>query len=189
MTIEKNKKIINENIYMEKENKNKEVKEVKGVTETPEVTETQEITDVPKLKILTDFLLDLKVLSKLEVNQKLVIRNNQLNIDSTYFQSVNRYISNDSRENTLNYIEELNNNLSNEIENILDNYSKNKNIQDSPSNILINISQNLKLACKGLINLTTTYLNDQFNKSKIEIIIEQFQLKITKISEYIEIKK
>lgn len=179
---------------MEKENKKKEVKnvEAKGLTEISEVKdekEVSEVTDVPKLKVLTDFLLDLKVLSKLEVNQKLVIRNNQLNIDSTFFQSVNRYISNDSRENTLNYIEELNNNLSNEIENILDNYSKNKNIQDSPSNILINISQNLKLACKGLINLTTTYLNDQFNKSKIEIIIEQFQLKITKISEYIEIKK
>lgn len=144
---------------------------------------------IKKEKSLTDYLLDLKVLSKLEVNQKLIIRENQLNIDTTYFQSINRAFTGDSRVSTLQYIEELNNNLSNEIENILDNYSKNRNIQDSPSNILINISQNLKLACKGLTNLTSTYISDNFNKSKIEIIIEQFQLKITKISEYIQIKK
>ena len=142
-----------------------------------------------KEKELSEFILDLKVLSKIQVSNKLSIKESHINIDDSYFQFINRYLNSNSRESSIKYIEDINLGIDNQIEKILSEDVKEKHLNDTPSNLLMIISQNLILAIQGLRNLIITYTDDHFNKSKLEIIIDQFQLKITKISEYIQIKK
>lgn len=149
----------------------------------------QEIETISEEKELSDYILDLKVLSKIQVSNKLSIKESHINIDDSYFQCINRYINNDSRESSIKYIEDINAGIEAEIEKILSENTENSHLKDTPSNLLMNISQNLILAIQGIRNLIITYADDNFNKSKLEIIIEKFQLKITKISEYIQIKK
>lgn len=153
--------------------------------------EAETISEVneEKEKELSDYILDLKVLSKIQVSNKLSIKESHINIDDSYFQCINRYINNDSRESSIKYIEDINARIDSEIEKILNENTENSHLKDTPSNLLMNISQNLTLAIQGIRNLIITYADDNFNKSKLEIIIDKFQLKITKISEYIQIKK
>ena len=158
-------------------------------SDSSELDSSESITKIKKEKVLSDYLLDLKVISKIKAFNKLIVRDEHINIDDTYFQSVKRYFNNDSREITINYINEINLGIEKEIQNILSNYDQLNNLRDTPSNLLINISQNLNLATGGLRNLIVTYGEDNFNKSKLELVIDDFQLKINKISEFIELKK
>ena len=142
-----------------------------------------------KDKELSDYILDLKVLAKIQISNKLSIKDKHINIDDSYFQSIGRYLNNDSREQSIKYIEDINKSIDNEIEKILNETDNKEHLKDTPSNLLMNISQNLTLAIQGIRNLIYTYTDDNFNKSRLEIIIDQFQFKINKISEYIQIKK
>lgn len=159
--------------------------EIKNTNKHQEIETTSE----EKEKELSDYILDLKVISKIQVSNKLSIKESHINIDDSYFQCINRYINNDSRESSIKYIEDINAGIDTEIEKILSENTEKSHLKDTPSNLLINISQNLTLAIQGIRNLIITYADDNFNKSKLEIIIDKFQLKITKISEYIQIKK
>lgn len=166
-------------VFSEKE------REIKNANKHQEIETTSE----EKEKELSDYILDLKVISKIQVSNKLSIKESHINIDDSYFQCINRYINNDSRESSIKYIEDINAGIDTEIEKILSDNNEESHLKDTPSNLLMNISQNLTLAIHGIRNLIITYSDDNFNKSKLEIIIDKFQLKITKISEYIQIKK
>ena len=138
---------------------------------------------------LNDLILDLKIISKIKPNNKLIILNNKLLIDDYYFfNAIIRYYKNQNRENTINYIQNLNKNIDEEINKIILNKENDNDIlKDNPSNILVNLSHDLTQAVNGLKNLILTYNNDNFLVSKIEMIIYNFELKIRKISELLKI--
>ena len=153
---------------------------------------------------LDSLLLDLKIISKIEEGDKICVSNNSnLSIDnSTVLQSVKRWYNNDSREATIDYIENTLNNtlfitnliLKNETEKQLSNKQKKDNLVQSISemNIIENLhfkegnSQLLKRfyleminATDGLKNLKVTYQTDVSISSKIQIIIDKENINFT----------
>ena len=139
-----------------------------------------------------DLILDLIILSKLKANQKLCIINNSLFIDIKFFKSITRYYNNDSRLNTINYLEHLDKKLTIELEELIKTFNidkKDKYLLETNTNILINLNYNLKLSLMGINNLIQTYINDEVIKSRIELLITNFELKNRKITELLIIKK
>jgi hypothetical protein len=133
---------------------------------------------------LETIILNLKIIAKIQIGNKLCINEKNIYIDNTYFQSIYRYIYDNSRSKTIDFLEYLDKELSIKIENILNN-SNNPELDlflNTRESILVNLNHNIQLSLVGLNNLKDTYDNDQFTKSKIEIIINSFELKIKKIS-------
>ena len=58
---------------------------------------------------------------------------------------------------------------------------------NSKENILLNLSHNLNLSLIGLNNLINTYSTDEYTIAKIELIINNFELKIRKISNILKV--
>ena len=150
--------------------------------------ELEETIDKPKT--LDEIVLSLKILANIKYNDKLCIRNNCLAINSW---AVLRYYYNDSRESTIQYLEKLFNDLSNEIEKLKVTYNDNENslsyFTEDPSYTLLNVCHNLKLSQTGLSNLLLTYNSDIYTKSRLEILQKNIDLKVRKISELLVLQK
>ena len=144
-------------------------------------------------KNINDLILDLKIISKLKPSDKLSIINNKITIDSSYLSGFYRFWSNDSREKTIKYLYDIDINLTIEIGKLIEsmnNYDSNLNFFiDDPSNILINLSHDLCLSLTGINNLKLTYVNDDYIKSKFEILINNITLKIKKIARLLHVNK
>jgi len=140
----------------------------------------------------SDIILDLKILSKLKKDEKLLIYNNKLMIDTSYLKSISRIFNRNSRDNTISYLENLDIKLNKEIENsvlTLNGSISNTNyLKEDPSKILINLNLDLNLCLVGLNNLIHTYTNDEVIKSRLEILINNIGLKTRKISELLVVK-
>ena len=142
-------------------------------------------------KSYDDLILDLNILSKLKTNQKLCIIDKKLCIDIKYFKSITRYYNDDSRVNTINYLECLDKKLKNELEKLIKTFNDDKNdeyLQETNTNILINLNHYLKLSLFGINNLIQTYINDEVVKSRIELLIKNIELKNRKITELLVVK-
>jgi len=140
-------------------------------------------------KKLNDFILDLKIISKIKPGNKLYVVENNIFIDDYYYLAgIVRFFTNQTRNDTIKYIEKLNKDLEREINNILEKKTTSNNLlDDNPSNVLVNLSHDLTQGINGLKNLSLSYASDNFTLSKIEMIIYNFELKIRKISEVLKI--
>lgn len=143
---------------------------------------------------LDSLILNLKIISKLKPGYKLSIKENvnkfnELYIDNSYLQYFYRIISYDSRETTILFLEKLDEEISKIIQKLVKTENDNSiNFLNSNENLLLNISHNLNLSIEGLSNLINTYLYDEYAISKIEIIKNNFELKIRKISNIFKIE-
>lgn len=136
---------------------------------------------------LESLMLNLKIISKLKPGYKLSIKeNNEIFIDTSYLQYFYRIFSDNSRINTTKFLDELDLHISFKIEEIVNSYDSNLFL-NSKENILLNLSQDLNLSLVGLRNLIKTYDSDEYIISKIEMIINNFQLKIRKISNILKV--
>ena len=137
---------------------------------------------------MTQIISNLKEYDKLSTSDK-----NILIIDSpSLLQCIYRTIYGDSRDETLNKIE----NIINEIFSITDNLLErsqhnnsyfNKNFDDDISTTFQSIVLNLSESVKGLQNLKITYLKDVSITSRIDLIINKVQNRITKIVQLLQI--
>lgn len=145
---------------------------------------------IEKPKSLDEIILSLKILANIKYNDKLCIRNNCLSINSW---AILRYYNNDSRESTIQYLEKLYTDLSNEIEKLKTTYNNKETVlsyfTEDPSYTLLNVCHNLKLSQTGIYNLLLTYNNDIYTKSRLEILQKNIDLKIRKISELLVLDK
>lgn len=144
---------------------------------------------------LDSLILNLKIISKLKPGYKLSIKesNEQVNdiyIDTSYFQYLYRMFSDNSRDNTTKFLELLDKEITKKIEELVkqENYNDSNMFLNSKENILLNLSHNLNLSLVGLNNLINTYANDEYTISKIEMIINNFELKIRKISNILKVE-
>jgi hypothetical protein len=144
-------------------------------------------------KTYDDYILNLKIISKLRDKDKLSIQNEELTIDYSYIPFLSRFFRDDSRIHTINYLKNLDVELNGLIENIMsiDNESNKKlkenKIKESSTDKLLNLSYNLSLSLVGLQKLRITYSNDDYIVSLLEILIGNFELKIRKISELLQL--
>lgn len=141
-------------------------------------------------------ILNLKIISKVKPGYKLSIKDNngQLNdvyIDTSYLQYIYRIFSDNSRNNTTQFLETLDKEITKKIEEIVkrENYNDSNMFLNSKENLLLNLNHNLNLSLVGLNNLINTYANDEYTISKIEMVINNFELKIRKISNILKVHK
>jgi hypothetical protein len=137
-------------------------------------------------KLLYNILLNLKVLGKIKTGHKLSIWEGNMCIDNTYVQSVNRWYNNNSRNTTVKFLENLDENITKKIEEllVLDDSSL---FLDTKETLLLDLNHHLKTSIDGLRNLISTYQSDELIISNLELILNNFNLKIKKISNIIKV--
>lgn len=145
---------------------------------------------------LDTLILNLKIISKLKPGYKLSLKENDskicdIYIDTSYLSYLYRFFSNNSRDQTTNFLESLDKEITKKIEEIVneEDYNDSDMFLNSKVNILLNLSHNLNLSLIGLNNLINTYIDDEYIISKIEMIINNFDLKIRKISNILKLYK
>lgn len=144
---------------------------------------------------LDTLILNLKIIAKLKPGYKLSLKENDnvtsnVYIDTSYLQYIYRIFSDNSRDNTTKFLETLDREITKKIEELVkeETFNDSNMFLNSKENILLNLSHNLNLSLVGLNNLINTYANDEYTISKIEMIINNFELKIRKISNILKVE-
>ena len=163
------------------DNKNPVHKEINNDTNKDETK--------PKNKI-EDILLNMKIISEINENDKLLTNNECLEIDTRYFQSFQRWWYEDGRDNTLIKLDEIIKILFSYIDqnyNSNDNNTITKNFKEGKTHLFQRIHRSLSNSIKGLENLKTTYKDDIKTISKVDLLIEKINIKIERMSQRIKI--
>ena len=114
---------------------------------------------------IESLILNLKLISKIKQNEKLIIDNKIIKVDVRLLQNVRRWLTSDNRNESIEYIEYIINETlkyvkSNQINNKTT-YSKDKIIEE------------LSNTSNGLDNLKSTYKLDNIITAKIDILKEK----------------
>ena len=143
-------------------------------------------------KFIDQNILNLKIISKIKENDKLLANKNLLEIDSPHlFQSVNRWYNKENRNIT---IEKLNNILEGtfKITKILLEKEKGnkeeKSLEDNNSQIFQTLILEMKNSLVGLENLKKTYSTDILISSQIDLLIGKLSTRIEKMTKLFTIK-
>ena len=124
--------------------------------------------------------INLKVLSKIKKNDKLIVLDNTLSTDNRFFQFIRRYISDDDRLKMIEHIEKIFTDCFQYY-----NYANNNYILPSDISIENNRSfkdrlvREIKNCLSGLQNIRYTYKEDLNISSKIDYIIDKCNIYIT----------
>lgn len=129
-----------------------------------DISINENIINNDKLDLLTidELILNLKLISKIKHNDKMIVIDKVIQTDQRLLQPIRRWWTSDTREDTVNYVELI---INQTIQYL--------NINNDNESIL----KELPLTIRGLDNLKSTYKADQLFKSKIDILKE----KITRI--------
>jgi len=143
-------------------------------------------------------LTNLKILSKLKSNNKLIFNEGKFSIDEwNYSQPLRRWWSQESRNNTLGHLESFIGGLFTIIDSIYsrelnggeasgDDYYPEVNtsnvFKEENSKILLQFVTEIGHAIQGLNNLKRTYKSDTATVSSLEIIIERLDVRSRKIA-------
>ena len=154
------------------------------------IQEIEEIEDIQKF--IDENILNLKIISKIKENDKLLANKSLLEIDSPHlFQSVNRWYNKENRNIT---IEKLNNILEGtfKITKILlekekDNKEE-KSLEDNNSQIFQNLILEMKNSLVGIENLKKTYSEDILVSSQLDLLISKLSSRIEKMSKLFTIR-
>jgi hypothetical protein len=131
-----------------------------------------------------DLLFNLRLLSRVENDTKLIIKHGNLDIDNRWIQSVRRFVTRDNREITCEVLKKIicsaeyhSNNLMNEInENENEDNEDNENKDNDKDRKLNDITLAIESSKIGLTNLTMTYKYDSSFISKINIYINSLDV-------------
>ena len=137
---------------------------------------------------LTDIILSLKILENIKYREKICIRNNCLAINSW---AILRYYYTDTRDEMINYLDKLFLDLSTIIDKLMNNLKnedKKSVLQEETSYTLQNLCYHLRLSKRGISNLILTYTNDITTISKLDIMYNNIDIKIRKISDLLILK-
>jgi hypothetical protein len=139
-----------------------------------EITSTYNINKEPETDInIEEIMLNLKMLSSINPNDKLYLEERLFKIDSpTIIQGFTRWFNDYSRTKTMENIDDLVGLTTIYIDTIF----KKTHITQDDNRICQNILVELSNVIKGLQNLKLTYSNDTFIQSKLEIIQEKFNV-------------
>jgi len=121
---------------------------------------------------LEDIFINLRLLSKLEVGNKLIKNNNNLNIDSSFLQSFTRWMNGTNRNDNLNFITYILNSAFDQIEKLI------KLNTSESTQLFIRLTADLKNCTSGLLNLKNTYYNDKLIQSEIDVMIDNIRTKL-----------
>ena len=129
--------------------------------------EPKDLNDYPELS-LEELYINLSLISKIEVGNKLIINEQFITIDNSYFGFIYRkYYYNMNREKILKYITYIYNLCFSIL---------NKNEFNEKDRVI----NYLNLGLNGLNNIKQTYSDDKLVQAKIDVIIENINININK---------
>lgn len=137
--------------------------------------ETQEENDFT----LDDIFVNLTLISRIEVGNKLIRNDKHVNIDTSYFPSITRWLYGQNHIDILKFI----NTILNKAFEYNDILTKDKN-EESRQN-LIRLNNILSNVINGLSNLMQTYHYDKLTQSSIEVMINTIRNKLNLQLKYI----
>ncbi len=151
-----------------------------GENKNDSVDKKKENNEKKQMDIET-IILNMRIISEIKENEKLVSNSECLEIDTRYIQSIQRWWYSDGRQNALIKISNIVNKL---FEFIDKTYGKNNEInndnkfQEDKTHLFQRIHIILLNSIKGLENLKITYKNDIKTITKIDLIIEKINIKV-----------
>lgn len=123
---------------------------------------------------IDDIFINLRIISKIEVGEKILNDDKYISIDSSYCKSITRWYYDINRKNNFTFI----NNIFQKTF-ILNNEILNNN------ELLIRLNNELKFSINGLLNYKQTYIYDKLFQSEIDVLIENIRNKIDQNSKII----
>jgi hypothetical protein len=151
------------------------------------MTTKDNITNFDTLSI-DEVLINLKIIGHIKKNQKLSIAEKLLDVDKyPFFQPLFRWINNDNRHDTVNFITHLLNESGRHTDELIDDIKKFKkdNVDEitkmHSEKLLISVRDELENAKQGLLNIKNTYNDNPKVKYTLERLSEKFDLVIEKI--------
>lgn len=121
---------------------------------------------------LDDIFINLTLISKIQVGNKLINNKKYINIDNNYFSFIYRWFNNIDRNSSINFINYI---LSQAF--IYNLELLNKSDVDSHL-LLFRLTTDLKNCINGLVNLKQTYFHDKLVHSELDVIIDNIRSKI-----------
>ena len=145
----------------------------------------EEIPEKITQKFIDTNILNLKIISKIKENDKLLANKELLEIDSpNLFQSVNRWYNNENRNITIDKLNEILEGTFKITDNLLKNTQKNKNknsLEENSSQIFQNLILEMRNSLVGLENLKKTYSNDILISSQLDLLNNKLNSRIEKM--------
>ena len=137
-------------------------------------------------------LLNLKIISKLEENDKLITNQDILKIDKpVLFQGVKRWYSKEGRETTMAKLNDIYNESFKITDNILadekNDQKENSNLEDSNSQIFQKFIVEFTNSLNGIDNLKKTYKDDIPMKSQLDMIGNKLSNRLEKMNKICKI--
>lgn len=147
---------------------------------------------------------NLRILSRIEVGDKLFFSNDQFSIDKwNYLQPITRWYYAESRTTSLQHLQEFINKTFQIVDMIYSNengggaieknyyveFAKPSVFKEESASILITFITDLKNATGGIANLKQTYKDDITVVSALDILIEHIHVRIKKINAILAIRK
>jgi hypothetical protein len=130
---------------------------------------------------IDNLFINLKVFSKIQKNDKLIINDSILQVDDRYLQSLRRWLSNDDRIRVVEHILKIYNDSFKYY-----NYADNNYILPSDISIENNNDFKNRLMCEiknsiiGLKNIKYTYREDSVMASKLDLLIDKSTIYINR---------
>lgn len=115
---------------------------------------------------IDDIILNLKMISKIKQNDKMVVINGIISVDIRVLKPLRRWYTADNREDTINFI-------SNIINNALKIATEKNNSTNNNGYYNESIKNELLSAIQGLDHLSATYKIDNLMIAKIDILKEK----------------
>jgi hypothetical protein len=130
---------------------------------------------------IEDIFINLKLISKIDVGDKLTFNNETnnryINIESSYIPSIARWLHNIDRNKCINFVSNI--------------ISQSFKINDTTNDIqfLLRFTSEFKNVISGLMNLKQTYSDDKLIQSEIDVLIENIRNKIEQNSSKLKLIK
>jgi hypothetical protein len=147
----------------------------------------ENITNFDNLSI-DEVLINLKIIGHIKKNQKLSIAEKLLDVDKyPFFQPLFRWINNDNRYDTINFLSYLLIEAERHTNELIDDIKKYKKEQHEEitkmhsEKLLTSVRDELNNAKQGLLNIKNTYNDNPKVKYTLERLSEKFSLAIEKI--------
>lgn len=119
-----------------------------------------------------DISVNLRLISKIEVGNKLSSNDKYINIDTSYFPSLTRWFRGINRNTNLEFI----NLILTRAFYLNDSILVDKELEYSQ--VIFNLTNDFRNAINGLLNLKQTYCNDKLIQSELDVLIENIRNKI-----------
>ena len=176
----------NMNTITETTETNTNIVNTQPITTITEITETQadtintvfgynrtDIINMVKEMTLEEIFVNINLISKIEVNDKLIINNKFINIDTTNIKPLTRWLYGNDRKSTLFFLNLIINKSFEYCDNILSEEDNNNNTK-----LLFRLTTEIKNSINGLLNLKQTYTCDKLVQAEIDVIVENIRTKI-----------